>query len=422
MTEVDPGIDTPAGLFGPEPASRADPLAPVVDAALRSGLRRIELLAWRDLDDPEAGGSELHAHEVAARWAAAGLEVTMRTSAVTGAPDVVWRHGYRAVRRWGRYAVFPASAGRGLLASDRSDGLIEIWNGMPFLSPAWRRGPRVVFLHHVHAEMWRMVLPRQLGAVGELLERRLAPPLYRGTRVVTLSESSRAEIEQLLGLRRVEVVHPGVDPRFGPGPGRSPSPLVLAVGRLVPVKRFPVLVEVLAAVRRRVPELRAVIVGEGYARPEVEDAVERAGAGDWLDLVGHCGADDLLDLYRRAWVVASASQREGWGMTITEAAACGTPAVATDVPGHRDALRHRVSGLLADGPARMVDQLTEVLTDRVLRERLRRGALARAAELSWEATAAGTLGALLAEHVTRLAPGVPTGRLSRRRAAPAPTR
>ena len=109
-------------------------------------------------------------------------------------------------------------------------------------------------------------------------------------------------------------------------------------------------------------------------------------------------------------------------MTITEAAACGTPAVATDVPGHRDALRHRVSGLLADGPGQMVEQLTEVLTDRVLRERLRRGALARAAELSWEATAAGTLGALLAEHVARLAPGLPSGRRPRRRGAPAPTR
>ena len=422
MTEVDPGIDAPAGLFGADPAAVTDPLAPVADAALRTGLRRIDLVAWRDLDDPEAGGSELHAHEVATRWASAGLEVTLRTSAVAGAPDAVWRDGYRAVRRWGRYAVFPASAGRGLLGAERSDGLVEVWNGMPFLSPLWRRGPRVVFLHHVHAEMWRMVLPARLGALGEVLERRIAPPLYQGTRVVTLSESSRAEIEQLLGLRRVEVVHPGVDPRFGPGPGRSPTPFVLAVGRLVPVKRFPVLVEVLAAVRRRVPDLRAVIVGEGYARGDLEEAVARAGAGHWLELAGHCGPDELLDLYRRAWAVASASQREGWGMTITEAAACGTPAVATDVPGHRDALRHRVSGLLADGPQKMVEQLTEVLTDRVLRERLRRGALARAAELSWEATAAGTLSALLSEHVARLAPGVPSGRRPRRRGVPAPTR
>ena len=421
MTEVDTGMEPPAGLFAPEGAPVADPLPPVAEAALRSGLRRLELVAWRDLDDPEAGGSELHAHEVASRWAAAGLSVTARTSAVAGAPDTVWRDGYRAVRRWGRYAVFPASAGRGLLGPDRSDGLVEIWNGMPFLSPLWRRGPRVVFLHHVHAEMWRMALPRHLGRAGELLERRLAPPLYRRTRVVTLSSSSREEIEETLGLRRVEVVHPGVDPRFGPGPGRSPTPLVLAVGRLVPVKRFPVLVDVLAAVRRRVPELRAVIVGEGYGRGEVEAAIDRAGAGDWLELAGHCGPEELLALYRRAWVLASASQREGWGMTITEAAACGTPAVATDVPGHRDALRHRVSGLLAADPAEMVDQLAEILADRVLRERLRRGALARAAELSWEATAAGTLGALLGEHVARLAPGVRPGWRPHRRGARAPT-
>jgi glycosyltransferase involved in cell wall biosynthesis len=402
--------------LGEEPAA-ARSLEDTAAAALSSGLRRVQLLAWRDIDDPEAGGSELHAHQVASMWAAAGLDVTVRTSAVPGGPVTVWRDRYRAVRRGGRYAVFPLGAFEALTAGrQRPDGLVEIWNGMPFLSPLWRRGARVVFLHHVHAEMWRMVLSPALARVGQLVERRIAPPLYRRTRVVTLSESSRQEIAAVLGLERVEVVPPGIDPRFTPGPGRAPVPTVVAVGRLVPVKRFPLLVEVLAAARRRVPELRAVIVGEGYARHGLERAVDDAGAGDWIELAGRCTVEELVGHYRRAWVLTSASQREGWGMTVTEAAACATPAVVTDIPGHQDSVTHGVTGLLARTAPELADALVAVLSDRVLRQRLQRGAQGRAAELSWSATAAGTLRALVAEHA-ELGRRAPT---PRRRREPAP--
>ena len=97
------------------------------------------------------------------------------------------------LRRSGRYAVFPGAAWEGIRMGHRpGDALVEIWNGMPFLSPLWYRGPRVVFLHHVHAEMWGMVLPPTLARLGDLVERRIAPHFYRSSRIVTLSESSRA--------------------------------------------------------------------------------------------------------------------------------------------------------------------------------------------------------------------------------------
>jgi len=380
-------------------------LAELGARAEEAGLQRVRLLAWRDLDDPEAGGSELHAHRVASHWAAAGLDVTVRTSAVAGGPTVVRRNGYRAIRRAGRYAVFPDAALRGVLVGPSElDALVEIWNGMPFLSPLWARCTRLVFLHHVHAEMWGMTLPKPFARIGEALERRLAPPLYRSTKVVTLSESSRREIVSMLGLRtrQVEVVPPGIDGRFTPGAGRSPVPLVLAVGRLVPVKRFPMLVEALAAARASVPELRAVLVGEGHARPAVEAAIAAHGAGDWIELRGRCDEADLVQLYRRAWVLASTSLREGWGMTITEAAACGTPAVATRIAGHADAVEHGTSGLLVDTVDELTGALVAVLRDRLLRERLRRGALARAADLSWAGTAEQTLQVLLREHRLRV--------------------
>ena len=280
------------------------------------------------------------------------------------------------------------------------DVLVEIWNGMPFLSPVWCRGPRVIFLHHVHAEMWHMTLGQRLGQLGAVFESKVAPPLYRRSAVATLSESSKVELIDDLGFDpdRVTVVHPGIDPRFTPGGRKADHPLVMAVGRLVPVKRYEMLVRAAHHARATIGDLRLEIVGEGYERPAVEALIAELGAGDWVTLRGWISEEDKIDLYRRAWVVASASAREGWGMTLTEAAACGTPAVATRIAGHADAVQDGSSGVLADGdPAALGGALASVLGDPDERARLTRGALDWAAELTWNNTATELMRVVSAE-------------------------
>lgn len=386
----------------------ADPVAKIGDLAASAGVRRVHVLAWRDLDDVEAGGSELHIAEVAKLWTAAGVEVTMRTSWAQGQPTEDVRDGYRVIRRAGRYMVFPRAAVAELLGrTGPRDVLVEIWNGMPFLSPLWNWGPRVIFLHHVHAEMWGMVLPPGLAKVGDVLERRLAPPLYRRSQIATLSESSKREMVDDLGFdpERITVVHPGIDPMFTPGSPeeRSPEPLAVAVGRLAPVKRYDALVRVAHKARERVPGLRLDILGEGYERPRIQAVIDELGANDWVTLRGYVTDDEKIDLYRRAWIVTSASAREGWGMTLTEAAACGTPAVASRIAGHEDAAVDGVTGLLADGDDELAEAMARVLTDDGLRRRLTEGALARARTLTWSNTSTELMRVIAAEVSRRRA-------------------
>src|SRR5262249_35321915 len=154
----------------------------------------------------------------------------------------------------------------------------------------------------------------------------------------------------------------GIDPRFRPdGTSRSPTPLVVAVGRLVPVKRYRALIDVLVAAKQQVPDLTAVIAGEGYERDALRVQIAEHAAGDWIDLPGRIGDEAVVDLYRRAWVVASTSAREGWGMSIAEAAACGTPAVASRVVGHLDSVVDGQSGFLADTDDELAAVLVRVL-------------------------------------------------------------
>jgi glycosyltransferase involved in cell wall biosynthesis len=198
---------------------------------------------------------------------------------------------------------------------------------------------------------------------------------------------------------RVAVVPPGLHPRYSPGGAKSPTPLVSAVGRLVPVKRFDLLVDALVELKRSHPTLEAVIAGDGYKRDELEAQIRGARAEDWLQLPGHISDEAVVDLYRRSWVLASASAREGWGMSITEAAACGTPAVVTRIAGHLDAVEDGRSGLLVRGRDELVGGLDLLIRDPDLRARLGAGALDRAANMQWETAALGVLEVLAAAAI-----------------------
>lgn len=359
----------------------------------RSGIRRVGALAWRDLDDPEAGGSEVHADEIFRRWAAAGIELTMRTSFAAGHPQVARRNGYRVIRKAGRYMVFPRAAISERLGwHGKHDVILEIWNGMPFFSPVWSRVPTVTWLHHLHAEMWQMSLPPRLAAFGNAVESRIAPPRYRKTEIVTLSESSRDELIGDLGFspERVAVVPPGIDSEFVPGAERSHDPLIVAVGRLVAVKRFDRLIRTLAPLKARHPKLRLKIIGEGYERDALEGLRSQLNADDWIDLPGRVSKSELIDSYQRAWLAVSMSAREGWGMTLTEAAACGTPCVATNIAGHRDAAARGTAGILVDTDEDFRGAVDRVLSQPSERAALSAGALAHASHLTWDNTALRT--------------------------------
>jgi glycosyltransferase involved in cell wall biosynthesis len=150
-----------------------------------------------------------------------------------------------------------------------------------------------------------------------------------------------------------------------------------------------------------VPDLETIIVGEGMERSSLQARLRELGADGYVSLPGRVSSNELVHLYRRAWVVASTSVREGWGMTVSEAAACGTPAVATRIPGHIDVIDHGITGMLADRDDELVQQLETLLGDPLLRRRLGRAAQARVAPLTWEATARGTLAALVVDARSR---------------------
>lgn len=398
----------------PSVVSPATEVAALAQMAADAELARVEMVAWRDIGHPEAGGSELHAARIAERWSHAGIDVSMKASRAPQQPVTETLGGVALHRPAGRYTVFPAVAMGGLSRRRRArpDGVVEVWNGVPFLSPLWARCARTVFLHHVHDGMWELTLPAPLAAFGRFLELRLAPPVYRHTPIVTLSESSRDTIVEMMGFDReqIRVVHPGVDPFYAPGGTRAERPLFVAVGRLMPYKRYDLLIDALAAVHAKHPTLEALIVGTGPERQALQARIQRHQAASWLRMPGFIDAASLRSAYQRAWAVLSASAFEGWGMTLTEAAACQTPAIASAIAGHSDAVRHGRSGLLFHDQCQLEAALRAIIEHPTLRLRLQQGAASRASDLSWDRTAHDTLQTLADDAHRRRAGHSPSRR------------
>ena len=331
----------------------------------------------------------------------------MRTSYAAGHPQVTWRDGYRVIRKAGRYLVFPRAAFSEMMGwHGGRDGLVEIWNGMPFFSPLWSRTAHVTWLHHVHAEMWQMTLPPRLAAFGNFVESKVAPPIYHRT-LDGHARRSRASARWShdLGFRadRVSVVPPGIDPHYTPGGEKSPTPLVVAVGRLVPVKQFDVLVDALLALKADHPDLEAVIVGEGYTREELEAQIHAARAESWIHAArshrrGRQGRPTTAGLGARQRVGARGVGDDHHRGGRVRHALGGERRRRPRRRGRRRRDRHPLS--------RGGDALTRRSRPPAPRRRPARAAMSAAARATrrasaWEATARGTLEVLAAAAIAR---------------------
>lgn len=392
--------------------SAHEELQAAADRLRALGVERIEGFAWRDLDDDEAGGSELHADEIFSRWASVGLDIEHRTS--TRSARNFERNGYRVVQRGGRYDVFARVIAAQLWKRvtrrrPTTTATVEIWNGVPWFGALWAPKRRVVWMHHVHRDMWADVLPAPLDAAGRFLETRFAPLFYKRSTFVTLSDSSADEIERI-GIDRAQltVIPPGVHERFTPEEThRSATPEVVVVGRLAAVKRQRLALDALAVARRSIPDLRVRLVGDGPDRAAIKGWITDHDAGKWVQLDGRVSDEALVHAYRSAWLVVSASHAEGWGMSLTEGGACGTPCVATDIAGHRGAALDGVTGLLvADtdylGTAAGLGlAVSDLLLDDERRRAMRSAAIEHASGLSWSAVAARQLDVLCAAVASR---------------------
>ena len=350
----------------------------------------VVIFNWRDLLHPEGGGSELYVEQVAAGLAARGHRVTLFCAAHDNAPADETRGDVRIVRRGGRLSVYLHAALHQLTGRlGDHDVVIDVQNGMPFLSRLYTRRPVVVLVHHVHREQWPVVFGPRFARLGWWVESRLAPLVYRSARYVAVSDVTRRELVAL-GVRAdaVSVIHNGTAPAPATVTSRSTTPTLCVLGRLVPHKRIEIAIETLAALTGEMPELTLDIVGHGYWDEQLRTRAADLRVADRVTFHGFVDEQTKHEILARSWVLAVPSLKEGWGLSVMEAALHHVPAVAfASSGGLTESIADGVTGALADDAAGFLAEVRDLLADGSARERLGAAAAAHALTFTWQATA-----------------------------------
>ncbi|HTW21800.1 MAG TPA: glycosyltransferase family 4 protein [Mycobacteriales bacterium] len=357
----------------------------------------VAICNWRDLRHSEGGGSELYVETVAARLAAAGHRVTLLCARVPGAPADEVRSGVRYRRRGSHHTVYLAAAWALLSRQVRPDAIVDVHNGVPYLSRLVSRRPVVALVHHVHREQWSMVFGPRAARIGWWVESRLGPWIYRTSPYIAVSEATRRD---LVGLgvepERISIVHNGTPHLPGPRVARSATPRIVVLGRLVPHKQVEIVLAAIPALRERHPGLVVDIVGQGWHDAALKEHAAALGVTDAVAFHGYVDDQTKADLLARAWLNAVPSVKEGWALSVVEAASVGTPSVAFAAAGGlRESIVDGRTGVLVDGgAAELARALSDLLDDPARRDQMGAAAREHAAAFTWEAAAQGLEGVL----------------------------
>jgi glycosyltransferase involved in cell wall biosynthesis len=359
---------------------------------------KILAINWEDLKNPQAGGAEVHLQEILQRIAQKGHEITLLCSSFPGAKQTEEFEGIRIVRKGSRYNfnLVAPFVFKSLLKEKKWDIVIEDINKIPFYTPLYHRLPLLVVIPHLFADTVFKEINFVLGLYIYLSEKPI-PTIYKGFKFMVISESTKEDLTK----RRIPeddifVIKCGIDQalyRTDSQVHKDTNPTVVYLGRLKKYKSVDHLLAGFSLVLDRIPDARLVIVGDGDYKSHLIDFAKKLGLENRVEFTGYVDKHEKLRRLQKAWVAVYPSLKEGWGLTNIEANACGTPVIASNVPGLKDSVINGKTGLLFEyGNVKELSQcMMKILSDTDYRENLIQGGLSWAKNFSWDEAAAKTL-------------------------------
>jgi len=352
---------------------------------------RILALNWRDPHNPEAGGAEIHLHEILKRAVRAGHEVIHVSHAIQWLPDKevidgvqIHRHG-----KWYSYN-FTLKKYCKSLDLDSFDLIIEDICKVPVFSPKWSKTPVLAIVPHLFGTTAYREVSFLKAIYVNILEW-FIPRVYGHNNFVAISNSTKNDlVRRGIPAEQISVIPCGIDtdfykqdPSVKPEKGR-----LLFVGRLKKYKGVQHLLKAMKILQSRDIFTNLTIIGQGDYSHALKLLVGKLHLQDNVSFEGFISQEDKLSWLQKASVAVFPSAKEGWGLTVIEANCCGTPVVASDSDGLRDSVKNGETGILVkhEDPVALADALENILTNRVKRDDFSRNALVWAQSFNWDHT------------------------------------
>lgn len=349
---------------------------------------------WRDMRDPEAGGAEIHLYEILRRMVERGHRVTWFSCKFDGAAGSDTYDGIDVVRSgsWHNANYVIPRAVKAFLRKNTADLVIEDINKIPFYLPLHVDVPVMPVIPHLFGKtVFRETNP--LFALYVYAWELFIPRVYRNCRFAAISPSTKEDlVHRGIPEQNVDVVLCGLDHdryRVIGGSSRYDAPTIVHFGRVRKYKAIDVVIKAFAQIREKLAHTKLIVIGDGPELDNLKGLAARLGLGESVEFTGRVETEKMVEILNRSHLFMNASPKEGWGLTVVEANACGVPVVGSDRPGLKDSILHDKTGFLVEyGDVEgFAARGLELLTDGALWGRMSRAGLEWARSLTWKRTA-----------------------------------
>ncbi len=355
----------------------------------------ILILNWKDIKNPDVGGAEIILYELAKRLVREGHTVTWfcRRFGFGKNTDII--DGIHIIRRGNRFTVYWEAYRYYQSLKKKPDKVLDCINTICWQTPLYvPNEKRVAYVNQLAKEVFFYELPPVISHLAYFLEP-LEYLLYRGTQFLCYSESVKRDIAGIgIPSEHISTFPIGIDhARYTPGV-KSKDPLFLFVARLARMKRPDLCIRAMRLVVDHYPSAKLAIVGYGPMERELDRLIHSCNLEKNVTLVKKDAlffdkhpSDQKVKLMQQAWALLLPSVKEGWGMVVTEAAACGTLSIVTHVTGLVDSVIHDTTGIvLSSSPdtQELADAMIDVIQSTSHRGTLARNAVRQSHMFTWD--------------------------------------
>jgi glycosyltransferase involved in cell wall biosynthesis len=342
---------------------------------------RIVVLNWMDISNPKAGGQEKYVYEMSRRLVNSGYRVTLLTSCYPGASCREMISGIEVIRTGNIYTFF-IKYFRYYFKLRKDSIFFLSMNAIPFFLPLSREN-RLVMIHH---RFDLKVMKEKIGVLGYFsyfIQEIISPILYRKDRIITNSISSLEDFTKM-GYKNVNVIKSGIDlPKFT---SENKKNWIVSPGPIKPWKHHDL---VMKAFSKLPKEWELILFGsfesENYKQVLNSLAVE-LGISERVKFLGRISDNEVERIFMESKLCVLGTEKEGWGLVAMEAQSYGCPVVAFNVPGIRDSVLNRKTGILerfGDVDA-MAASMKEFIDNELIYKEMSRLAMERASLYSWD--------------------------------------
>lgn len=355
---------------------------------------RILVVEYRDINHPEAGGAELILFEVFGRLAQRGHQIDYLCTRHERAGSEGKLRGINVIHRGNplsfNFAV--PRVYRNELKGNDYDLIVEGIDKIPYFLPLFEKNvPIICIIPHLFGTTIFDEVSFLLGSYVYFYEL-FIPRVYKNAHFSVLSESTRDDlIARGISEEKIRVIHPGINhSRYAASPEKTKNdrPTVIYLGRIKKYKGVDIGIRAISLLRETYPNIDYQIIGSGDYLNELRKLATQLNLEQNVSFLGFVAGREKVELLQKAHVLIYPSPKEGWGLTVIEANACGTPVVASHSPGLRDSVQNGKTGFLVQhgDVEALAGKINELLRDERLYDSMRTNAIEWAKEFSWEKT------------------------------------